>query len=78
MNLIDLEDLATLFATEFVKQNKALLVPVVKMVKTRPTDFVVYDGDRVVVETPFLKMPFARRRQLMGKVLDSILDEGRS
>lgn len=72
MHTIAIEDLATLFATEFVKQNKAFLAPVVKI---RTTDFV-YDGDREVVETPFLKMSFARRKKLIGKVLGSILDKG--
>ena len=57
MKSIEIEDIATVFASEFVRLNRDYL-------RKRWYDPI-----------PFLKMNYSRRRKLVEKVLDKMLDD---
>lgn len=63
MNSIELEDIATIFASEFVKESKEYLMP------SQEKDWIA--GKNL----PFLKMNYNRRRKIVEKVLDKIQNE---
>lgn len=62
MKKIALEDIATVFASEFVKECRHKLIP---------ENASCCCGDTWGF-TPFLKMSYARRRKLVEKVLDKL------
>ena len=72
MHTIELENIATVFVSEFVKQNKALLIPE-KRVFSNKRGYL----NKPVTETPFLKMPFARRKKLVTATIDSIMNHAK-
>lgn len=63
INSIELEDIATIFASEFVKESKEYLIP------SKQKDLVAEKN------IPFLKMNYNRRRKIVEKVLDKIENE---
>ena len=67
MKSIDIEDVATLLVSDFVKQNKRCL-------QTRRTTQICACGYGHKSFTPFLKMPFARRKKLVVQTLDKLME----
>lgn len=62
MKEIDVEDIATIFASEFIKQTTNI--------KTHES------GEKYrVMNKDFIKMNFARRRKLVDKVLGSMAED---
>jgi len=61
MKEIAIEDIATVFASEFVKEYKGLLKP-----------RGCLRNSVLRAEIPFLKMNYARRRKLVEKFLDKM------
>lgn len=62
MKEIAIEDIATVFASEFVKEYKGLLKP----------RGCLRNSVLRLAEIPFLKMNYARRRKLVEKFLDKM------
>jgi hypothetical protein len=60
MNSIAIEDLATLFATEFVKNSKEYLMP------SQSIDWIKARN------IPFLKMNYSKRRKIVENILEKI------
>jgi hypothetical protein len=63
MKTIELEDLVTLVCTEFVKQNKNILIE---------QNNYSYDDNGYI---PYLKMNWQKRRKISEKIIDSLLDK---
>ena len=62
MNTIELEDMATVFVSEFLKQHKRHII---RLQGLNPKD-------TPHVTIPFLKMSFARRKKLVGETLEKL------
>ena len=68
MKTIAIEDLATVFAGEFVKEAFSSL-------QIRSLRYLGHKG-RKAWYVPFVKMSYARRKKLVEKILDKMLPNG--